>query len=52
MCAGECESLERGARKEGERALVRDSRIDRERERANECALASVQNHLLSALTL
>ena len=52
MCAGKCESLERGARKEGERALVRGSRSDREREKANECALSSVQNHLIPALTL
>ena len=52
MGVGECESLERGARKEGERALVRESRRERERERANECARASVQNHRISALTL
>ena len=43
---------ERGARKEGETALVRESRRERERERANEYARASVQNHRISALTL
>jgi len=53
MGVGECESLERGARKGGrERALVRESRRERDRERANECARASVQNYLISAPTL